>query len=154
MADKKPHILLLIDDQHRGDVMPIEGNPHIRTPTLDRLISEGTYFRNAYTPSPICVPARPSFMSGRYPRNAGCLTGADPIPDELVTIPGYLSQYGYRPVCAGKMHFTGTDPMRGWQERIGRDIVAGRTAILRTLPRCHASLEQERRRMRRCVSTK
>lgn len=32
MPQKKPHILLLIDDEHRPDVMPIEGNPHIRTP--------------------------------------------------------------------------------------------------------------------------
>ena len=32
MPEKKPHILLLIDDEHRPDVMPIEGNPHIRTP--------------------------------------------------------------------------------------------------------------------------
>ena len=53
MLEKKPHILLLIDDEHRPDVMPIEGNPHIRPPTLDRLIEQGIYFRNAYTPSPI-----------------------------------------------------------------------------------------------------
>ena len=72
MPEKKPHILLLIDDEHRPDVMPIEGNPHIRTPTLDRFIEQGTYFRNAYTPSPICVPARQSFLSGLYPRNTGC----------------------------------------------------------------------------------
>ena len=32
MPEKKPHILLLIDDEHRPDVMLIEGNPHIRPP--------------------------------------------------------------------------------------------------------------------------
>ncbi len=58
MPDKKPHILLLIDDEHRPDLMSVEGNPHIRTPTLDRLINQGAYFRNAYTPAPVCVPAR------------------------------------------------------------------------------------------------
>ena len=73
MRQKKPHILLLINDEHRPDVLPIEGNLHIRTPTLDRFINEGVYFRNAYTPSPICVPARQSFLSGLYPRNCGSL---------------------------------------------------------------------------------
>ena len=35
---KKPHILLLIDDEHRPDILPIEGDPVIRTPTLNRFI--------------------------------------------------------------------------------------------------------------------
>ena len=122
MPEKKPHILLLIDDEHRPDIMSIEGNPHIRTPTLDRLISQGTYFRNAYTPAPVCVPARQSFLSGLYPRNSGC-TGFDcPLPSDVLTIPGHLSRYGYRTVGAGKMHFGGPDQMHGWHERIGRDI--------------------------------
>ena len=30
---KKPHILLLIDDEHRADVLPIEGDSIVRTPT-------------------------------------------------------------------------------------------------------------------------
>ena len=69
MSQQKPHVLLLINDEHRPDVLPIEGDRQVRTPTLDRFINEGTYFRNAYTPSPICVPARQSFISGLYPRN-------------------------------------------------------------------------------------
>ena len=71
MSQQKPHVLLLINDEHRPDVMPVEGNQQVRTPTLDRFINEGAYFRNAYTPSPICVPARQSFISGLYPRNCG-----------------------------------------------------------------------------------
>ena len=125
MPENKPHILLLINDEHRPDVMPIEGDRHIRTPTLDRLIDEGSYFRNAYTPSPICVPARQSFLSGLYPRNCGCLNFGDAMPSEVLTIPGHLSRYGYTACAAGKMHFVGPDQMHGWQQRIGRDI-AGR----------------------------
>ena len=117
-----PHILLLIDDEHRPDFMPIEGNLHIRTPTLDRLIERGTYFRNAYTPSPICVPARQSFLTGLYPHRNGC-TGFDtPLPSDVITMPGYFSQYGYDTSVAGKMHFVGPDQMHGWNERIGHDI--------------------------------
>ena len=123
MPEKKPHILLLISDEHRPDVLPVEGNEVVRTPVLDRFIGEGVYFRNAYTPSPICVPARQSFLSGLYPRRAGCLNFGDPMPSEVLTIPGHLSRYGYRGVAAGKMHFVGPDQMHGWHERIGRDIV-------------------------------
>ena len=122
MPEKKPHILLLIDDEHRPDLMSVEGNPHIRTPTLDRLVNQGAYFRNAYTPAPVCVPARQSFLTGLYPRNSGC-TGFDcPLPSDVLTLPGHLSRYGYRTVSAGKMHFVGPDQMHGWHERIGRDI--------------------------------
>ena len=122
MPEKKPHILLLIDDEHHPDVMPIEGNSHIQPPTLDRFINQGTYFRNAYTPSPICVPARQSFLSGLYPHNTGALGNRNALPSEMLTIPGHLSCYGYHTVGAGKMRFVGPDQMHGWHERIGRDI--------------------------------
>lgn len=61
MPEKKPHILLLISDEHRPDVLPVEGNEVVRTPVLDRFIGEGVYFRNAYTPSPVCVAGPPEF---------------------------------------------------------------------------------------------
>ena len=118
----KPHILLLIDDEHRPDVMSVEGNPHIRMPTLERIIERGTYFRSAYTPAPVCVPARQSFLTGLYPRHNGC-TGFDtPLPSDVLTMPAHFANYGYTPTCAGKMHFLGYDQMHGWRERIGRDI--------------------------------
>lgn len=119
---EKPHVLLLIDDEHRPDVMAVEDNPHIRMPTLDRIIGQGTYFRSAYTPAPVCVPARQSFLTGLYPRHNGC-TGFDtPLPSEVLTIPAHFANYGYNPTCAGKMHFLGYDQMHGWRERIGRDV--------------------------------
>lgn len=119
---EKPHILLLIDDEHRPDVMAVEDNPHIRMPVLDRIIGQGTYFRSAYTPAPVCVPARQSFLTGLYPRHNGC-TGFDtPLPSEVLTIPAHFAHYGYNPTCAGKMHFLGYDQMHGWRERIGRDV--------------------------------
>ena len=123
MLENKPHILLLINDEHRPDVQPIEGDTAIRMPMLSRFMDEGTYFRNAYTPSPVCVPARQSFLSGLYPRNCGSLNFGDPMPTEVRTIPGQLGNYGYYACCAGKMHFVGNDVMHGWRERIGRDII-------------------------------
>ena len=50
---KKPNILFLMSDEHRADVTGYEGDPVVRTPTLDWLAKTGTVFRNAYTPSPV-----------------------------------------------------------------------------------------------------
>ena len=124
MADK-PHVILLIDDEHRPDVMSVEGNSVIRMPTLDRCIEQGTYFRSAYTPAPVCVPARQSFLTGLYPRHCGCIGFETVLPSDVLTIPHHLRHYGYYAACAGKMHFRGTDQMHGWSERIGRDVAWG-----------------------------
>ena len=55
---KPPNILFLMSDEHRADVTGYEGDAVLRTPTLDWLAETSTVFRNAYTPSPICVPGR------------------------------------------------------------------------------------------------
>ena len=57
MADR-PNILLIFTDMQRADTIAALGNPVIRTPALDRLVREGTAFDSAYSPSPVCVPAR------------------------------------------------------------------------------------------------
>lgn len=55
---KRPNILFLMSDEHRADVGGYEGNTVVRTPVLDELARTGVVFRNAYTPSPLCIPAR------------------------------------------------------------------------------------------------
>ncbi|RFC70679.1 hypothetical protein DXZ75_25600 [Streptomyces sp. AcE210] len=44
----------------------------VRTPVLDQLACTGAVFTRAYTPSPICVPARQSLAAGQFPRTTGC----------------------------------------------------------------------------------
>ena len=55
---KPSNILFLMSDEHRADVTGYEGDAVLLTPTLDWLAETSTVFRNAYTPSPICVPGR------------------------------------------------------------------------------------------------
>ena len=68
----RPNILFLMSDEHRPDVAGFAGDPVVRTPTLDGLAQSGVVFRNAYTPSPICIPGRQALMSGQLPRTCGC----------------------------------------------------------------------------------
>src|SRR5918999_3531087 len=62
----QPNILFLFTDQYRWDAMGCSGG-WVQTPALDRIAAEGNRFANAYTNSPICIPARVSLATGRYP---------------------------------------------------------------------------------------
>ena len=73
-----PNILFILSDQHSKFHLGCYGDPLVRTPHLDRLASEGMRFANAYTPSPLCVPARMAFMTGRRP-SANQVWGNDHI---------------------------------------------------------------------------
>ena len=79
MANMKPNVLWICTDQQRFDTIHSLGNKHIRTPNLDRLITEGVAFLNAYTQSPICTPSRASFLTGCYPSTLH----VNPFPEHL-----------------------------------------------------------------------
>ena len=60
------NFLVIMSDEHNPKVMGCSGHGMIKTPHLDALAARGTRFTDAYTTSPICVPARASFATGRY----------------------------------------------------------------------------------------
>ncbi len=66
----KPNILFLMTDQQRWDAMSTNGD-WVDTPHLDRIAAEGTRFTQCITTTPICVPARMTLATGRYPHNNG-----------------------------------------------------------------------------------
>ncbi|HVX71564.1 MAG TPA: sulfatase-like hydrolase/transferase, partial [Devosia sp.] len=61
------NILFILSDEHSRRVLGCYGHPMIKTPHLDALAARGVRFADAYTNSPICVPARASLATGRYP---------------------------------------------------------------------------------------
>ena len=60
------NVVLLMSDEHNPRYSSVYGHPFVSTPNLDRLAGRGTVFENAYCPSPLCVPSRSAFMTGRY----------------------------------------------------------------------------------------
>ncbi len=105
----RPNILVLMTDQQRADAMACAGNTKIRTPNLDALASSSVHFTQAVTPTPVCVAARMSFITGhRMSRHHwtdnSALSG--PLP-ELPTIMTLLLRAGYWTQGIGKMHFRG-----------------------------------------------
>jgi choline-sulfatase len=118
-----------MSDEHRADVAGFAGNTTVRTPTLDRLAADGVVFRNAYTPSPICVPGRQCLMSGQLPKTCGCEGWVDLAPGYR-TFAREFSRYAYHTTCAGKLHHLGQDQMQGWRNRIAPDAEVTDTHII------------------------
>lgn len=102
---KRPNILLIYTDQQRWDALGASGNNEIHTPNLDKLAAGGAFFSQHFVQNPICMPSRASFMSGRYPSSLGITHMAVPVPEETMTLPKYLRNYGYRTANIGKLHF-------------------------------------------------
>ncbi|MGI5894250.1 MAG: sulfatase-like hydrolase/transferase [Candidatus Merdivicinus sp.] len=117
---KKPNILFLMCDEHRADLTGYAGNKIIRTPNLDRLAETGVVFQNAYTPAPICVPARQCMMAGQYPKTCHCEIWKDLEPGYM-TFARQFSRYAYNTTACGKLHHLGEDQMQGWTTRIGME---------------------------------
>ena len=69
---KRKNVLFILSDQQRYDTVSAYGlNSVCRTPNIDALAANGMKFTNAFTPSPICAPARASLMTGLYPHRHG-----------------------------------------------------------------------------------
>ncbi len=125
----QPNILLIFTDQQRFDTIAALGNPVIKTPNLDRLCREGVAFTSAYTPCPVCVPARCSMHYGKYPGNTGCMENQYPMRDDLVSFMDVLTGAGYRTHGIGKCHFMpDSKALRGFQTREMQEEVQSRNA--------------------------
>jgi arylsulfatase len=115
----RPNILLFFTDQQRFDTIGALGNPVIKTPNLDRIANEGTAFTSAFSPCPVCVPARCSMHYGQYPFNSGCYENGYNMPEDgRQSFMDVLTGAGYRTHGIGKCHFT-PEPyaLRGFETR-------------------------------------
>ncbi len=101
----RPNILFLMTDQHRFDCLGASGNRVIATPHLDRLAAEGALFRNAYSCTPTCTPARSALLTGLSPWHHGML-GMGQVADRYpVEMPRALRDAGYYTMMIGKTHW-------------------------------------------------
>jgi len=109
----QPNILLFLTDDHGQWAAGCYGNPALPTPNLDRLAREGVRFANAFTPCPVCSPARACLLTGRTPSQVGIhdwLQEAEPVIGDFdwlageTTLPQLLSAAGYHCGLSGKWH--------------------------------------------------
>jgi choline-sulfatase len=97
--------------------MGCAGHPDIKTPNLDALAARGTRFANAYTNSPICVPARAAMATGRYPHQLGVWDNAAPYTGQPASWGHRLTAAGRHVTTIGKLHFRGADDDTGFPDQ-------------------------------------
>lgn len=121
------NLLFIMSDQHSRDVAGCYGNAAARTPNLDRLAAGGTRFASAYCPTPICVPSRASFATGRYAHTIGAWDNAAPYTGAEAASWGHrLTAQGHRVTTIGKLHYRATgDPTGFPDQRLPMHILDG-----------------------------
>ncbi len=96
----RPNVLILLADDQRTDTIAALGNPHIRTPNLDRLVRQGTVFSRAYcmgsTQGAVCVPSRAMLMTGRTLFHVKDNLAGQPTWPEAFATAGYTSSPAIR----------------------------------------------------------
>jgi len=109
-ATTRPDVLVILTDQWSPRYLSWD-NPQVRTPNLDRVAKEGLIFDACYTPSPVCVPARISLLTGLYPHNHGHAVWGNPNRYYLspAAAPMFrdIRQAGYTTAQIGKLHWFG-----------------------------------------------
>lgn len=118
----RPNILVLMVDQLNGTLFPDGPAEFLHAPNLKALAERSVRFANAYTASPLCAPARASFMSGQLPSRTRVYDNAAEFASDIPTFAHHLRAAGYQTCLSGKMHFVGPDQLHGFEERLTTDI--------------------------------
>lgn len=113
MSATQPNILFFLADQHRPDWLGDNHNLPLLTPNLDILCKRGTRFTNAFTPSPLCSPARACLATGRDYHHCGVENNGQSMPLSLPTYYQHLRDSGYEVAGVGK--FDLHKPDRDWE---------------------------------------
>jgi arylsulfatase A-like enzyme len=106
-----PNIVIIIADQQRWDTLACNGNVFVESPNIDRLAGRGVSFEKAFTPYPVCTPARASMWTGVYPHAHGAIYNRYGIDDVFAyetkvktTVFEILQAGGYTTAYVGKWH--------------------------------------------------
>ncbi len=133
----KPNILFIITDQQHADALGAVSDAHIRTPAMDALAGRGTRFEVAYSPNPVCSPARSCFFTGRTSCETGVYKNGRGVRKGMPNVGEWFSaRSDYDCVYAGKWHVPSTHTLsipgfRVLQTGIGGQGNLGDTATSR-----------------------
>lgn len=105
------NLVFIISDEHQARALSCAGHPIVKTPNIDRLAARGIRFTAAYTPCPICVPARASLATGRYVHDIRYWDNAMGYDGRVPGWGARLQAANVQVESIGKLHYgNGDDP--------------------------------------------
>ena len=125
-AERKPNIIHIVSDELGYYELSCLGNPHLRTPNIDRLATEGVRFTQALAGSAVCAPTRCCLMTGKHSGHTSVRSngGGTPLRAGEETIASVLKQAGYATGGFGKWGVGGRGST-GVPEQHGFDLFVG-----------------------------
>ena len=127
--------VVFMSDEHNPRYSSVYGHPFVQTPNMARLAARGTTFENAYCPSPLCMPSRSAFTTGKRVHEtqvySNCLVNTE------FDYPSYgraLAEQGVHTVHVGDAQFYNDPHKLGFSEMFPgwEFVLPGDTAISRT----------------------
>ncbi len=112
------NLLFILSDQHDPQVLGCHGHPQVKTPNIDRLAADGVRFTRAYTPSPICVPARAALATGRHVHDVRFWDNAIAYDGSVRSWSHRLRDAGHRVGAIGKLHYLSDQEDCGFSDAI------------------------------------
>lgn len=102
---KKPNIVFILVDDFRYDALGYCGNTIVKTPAIDNLAKQGTFFRNAFSSTPISSASRASILTGLHERTHRYSFQTGPLDENFLSesYPLKLREAGYRTALYGKL---------------------------------------------------
>lgn len=120
------NVVVIMSDEHDPRIMGCAGHPVVKTPHLDALAARSVRFTNAYTPSPICVPARAAFATGLRVHQTRHWDNAMPYSGDPRGWGHVLQRHGVRVESIGKLHYRAEEDPAGFdREHIPMHVVGG-----------------------------
>ena len=104
---KQPNIIFFFSDQQRHDTLGTYNEALKKfniSPNLDTLAENGVKFNLAFTPQPVCGPARACLQTGKYPTQIGCFTNGRQLKPNEPTVAKMFNAAGYDTAYFGKWH--------------------------------------------------
>ena len=109
-----PNLVIFYVDQLRATALKLYRPDGVETPNLARFAAQGVRFEQAFTPHPLCVPARVSLWTGQYPHTHGSRCNEMPLDDRRPSMAGILHDAGYRLGVFGKNHCFTAQQLDRW----------------------------------------
>lgn len=124
IAGLRPNVIVIMTDD-TGNNIGYQSNPHVKTPHIDKMASEGVSLSNFHQ-MPMCTTSRAGLMPGQYAEYTGAWRtslGRTMMRGDVYTIAEAFRDNGYATGHYGKWHIGDNWPMRPQDQ--GFDDVVG-----------------------------